>query len=86
MKALLALSVMVALTACMETPSPMVSDYNGRVVKITDQAAPLGRDYRKTAIYAKAVQTCHMDGRDDAEYQGTRPISDFQGEHIFLCI
>lgn len=80
MRALALLPVLV-LCACVEPSPPMVSDYNGRTVKVIYHPYPLGDDYRESPIYAKAVETCG----GEAVYQGTRQISEYQGEHVFLC-
>jgi hypothetical protein len=79
------LTPLVALTACLEAGEPMVSDYNGRIVKVQYHNVPLGDNYRGSPIYAKAVETCKLDGRKDAIYQGMKRVSDYAGEHTFLC-
>ncbi len=62
-----------------------IIDYNGRIVKVQFHNVALGENYRESPIYAKAVETCKLDGRSDAAYQGVRPIGDLAGEHVFLC-
>ena len=74
------------LSGCVSAAAPMVSDYNGRTVKVQFHSFPLGEDYRGSPIYAKAVETCRLDGRDDAVYQGMRLVGEYAGEHTFLCI
>lgn len=75
----------LVLMACMDAGAPMVSDYNGRVVKIQYHNFPLGEDYQASPIYSKAIETCALDGRKDAIYQGMRSVSQYAGEHTFLC-
>lgn len=85
MKKLFAVAPLLAVTGCLEAGEPMVSDYNGRIVKVQFHNVALGDNYRESPIYAKAVETCKLDGRNDATYQGVRPVGDFAGEHVFLC-
>ena len=76
-----------ALTACLEVPGPVVADYNGRIVKIQYHPYPLpSESYKASPIYAKAVETCRLDGRDDALYQGVTAVSQYAGHHTFLCV
>lgn len=78
-----ALIAACALAACVGTaPPPMVSDYNGHMVRVVYHDWPLGDDYRVSPIYAKAVEVCGS----DASYQGMRRLGDGQGEHAFLCV
>ncbi len=62
-------------------PPPIVSDYNGHVVKLMYHPYPLGEGYKASPVYAKAVEVCG----GDAVYQGTRQVGPYDGEHIFLC-
>lgn len=66
--------------------TPMVSDYNGRIVKVQFHNVPLGANYKQSPIYSKAVETCQLDGRNDATYQGAQPVGQYAGEHTFLCV
>jgi hypothetical protein len=75
----------IALAGCMDAGEPLVSDYNGRIVKIQYHTVPLGDNYQGSPIYEKAVETCALDGRSDAVYQGMTRVSEYTGEHIFLC-
>ena len=75
----------IVLVGCMDPGEPLVSDYNGRMVKLQYHTVPLGDNYRESPIYAKAVETCALDGRKDAIYQGMTRVSDYVGEHVFLC-
>ena len=86
MKRLFAIIIPLALAGCLEAGEPMVADYNGRIVKVQYHNFALGDEYKASPIYAKAVETCKLDGRDDAKYQGMRSVGDFSGEHVFLCI
>ncbi len=78
--------VPLALFACSEPSPPLVADYNGRTVKIQYHNVPLGDNYKGSPIYATAVETCMLDGRSEASYQGMRKVGDFAGEHSFLCL
>lgn len=71
---------MFLLTACVET-KPIVSDYNGHIVKVQFHPYALGDDYKGSPIYETARDTC---GRE-AVYQGVRQIDPYTGEHVFLC-
>lgn len=90
--AILTITASLALSACVDISDPaMVSDYNGRVVKIIDHGGyyPLntqGLDVKDSAAYKLAVETCALDGRKDAKYQGVRIVAEATGEHTFLCI
>lgn len=75
----------LALSACFEAGEPMVSDYNGRIVKVQFHNYPLGDNYKDSPIYAKALETCAIDGRSNAIYQGVRSVGQYAGEHTFLC-
>lgn len=82
----LALAATLALAGCVEeiatsAPPPVVSDYNGHVVKVIYHQYPLGERYRESPVYAVAKQTCG----GEATYQGTRQVASYQGEHVFLC-
>jgi hypothetical protein len=79
-------SVALVLAACDTAGVPMVSDYNGRIVKVQFHNVALGADYAASPIYLKAVETCKLDGRSDATYQGVRPVGQYAGEHTFLWI
>lgn len=72
-----------ALAACLPTdaPKPLVSDYNGHVVKVQYHPYALGTEYKASPVYAVARETCGS----DASYQGVRRVSDYAGEHTFLC-
>lgn len=77
-----ALVIPAVLAACVASAeTPVVSDYNGHTVKVVSHPYPLGDKWRQSPTYAVAVKVC---GRD-AVYQGTRQISQYQGEHIYLC-
>lgn len=73
-------AIFVCLSACV-SETPLVSDFNGYTVRIVSHAYPLGDGYKESPIYTKAVETCG----GDAAYQGVRRITEFQGEHVFLC-
>ena len=80
------LASVLALAGCVEAvaksaPPPMVSDFNGHVVKVVYHPYVLGSNYRGSPIYAVAAQACG----GDAAYQGMRQINAYQGEHVFLC-
>ena len=75
------LALPLSLAACLELPPPMVSDYNGYMVKIVDHPYALGSAYKQSPIYTVARETCGK----DAIYQGMKQISEYQGEHIFMC-
>jgi hypothetical protein len=85
MRLTIVLATAVTLSACIEAGEPMVSDYNGRTVKVQFHPYPLGSDYKQSPIYVKALETCALDGRSEAVYQGMRRVSEFAGEHVFLC-
>nr|WP_325249443.1 hypothetical protein [Amylibacter sp.] len=78
--------VLPMLVACNTTSEPMVADYNGRIVKVQFHDVPLGANYKASPIYLKAVETCMLDGRSDATYQGVRSLGQYAGEHTFLCV
>ena len=83
----IALVLPLALVACVDAaPPPVVSDYNGRIVRVQYHGFPLGENFRESPVYAVAVQTCGLDGRNDASYQGVRPVGQYSGEHTFLCV
>ncbi|WP_271879625.1 hypothetical protein [Phaeobacter italicus] len=86
MKKLLAIAPVAALAGCMGSGEPMVSDYNGRIVKVQFHDVALGANYKQSPIYAKAVETCKLDGRSNANYQGVKALGNYQGEHVFLCV
>lgn len=72
------------LAGCLDpstAPPPMVSDFNGHTVKVIYHTYALGDGYRESPAYAVAAQTCG----GDATYQGVRQVSQYQGEHVFLC-
>ena len=78
----LALVLTFALAGCVEAQTPpMVADFNGHVVKVIYHPYALGANYRKSPVYAVARDVCG----GDAVYQGTRKLTPYQGEHIFLC-
>lgn len=86
MKRMLALVPLAFLTGCLDGGGePMVSDYNGRIVKVQFHNVPLGENYRESPIYVTALETCRLDDRNDAIYQGVRPVGNYAGEHTFLC-
>ncbi|OLS46850.1 hypothetical protein [Rhodovulum sulfidophilum] len=78
---LVILALPVSLAACIAVPPPMVSDYNGHMVKIVDHPYALGDKYKQSPIYTLAKETCGK----EAVYQGMRQINEYQGEHVFLC-
>ncbi len=77
----LALVFAALLAACVDAAPPLVSDFNGHTVKLVYHPYPLGADYKGSPLYSTAVETCGS----DAVYQGMRQVSQYQGEHIFLC-
>ena len=85
LKNLLAIAPIAILAGCMASSEPMVSDYNGRIVKVQFHDVALGANYKQSPIYAKTVETCKLDGRSDATYQGVKALGNSQGEHVFLC-
>ena len=82
MRFMIALPALVMLTACLDAAPPMVTDYNGRLVKLAHHNYPLGDNYRGSPLYTKAVEVCGS----DATYQGMRNLGPNQGEHAFLCV
>lgn len=78
----LALLCLLPLAACVDAPPPMVSDYNGHMVRLVYHNVPLGDEYRGSPLYSKAVEVCGS----EATYQGMRQINSYQGEHAFLCV
>lgn len=76
-----ALFAVLPFAACVEAAPPMVSDYNGNIVKVIYHTVPLDANYRASPIYQTAVETCGS----EAVYQGMRRVSQYQGEHTFLC-
>mgnify|MGYP003382899808 CR=1 FL=1 len=87
-----ALIACFTVSACVDVSDPpMVTDYNGHTVKITDHGGyyPLngpGQNVKDYPAYKLAVQTCALDGHKDAAYQGVRVVAEATGEHTFLCI
>ena len=81
----LPIALAATLAACVTAPPPAVTDYNGRIVRVQYHSYNLGEGYHASPVYQTAVETCRLDGRDDAIYQGVRPLSQYQGEHTFLC-
>ena len=79
------LAAVVALSGCVEAAAqsapPMVSDYNGNVVKVIYHPYALGANYRSSPVWKVAAEVCG----GDAVYQGVRRISPYQGEHILIC-
>ena len=90
--AYLAALVAISLAGCVDVSDPpMVSDYNGRTVKILDHGGIYslsgpGRSPKDYPAYQLALDTCKLDGHKDAAYQGFRLVDQYTGEHIFLCI
>ena len=83
-----ALAACLTLTACIEPNPPAVSDYNGRTVKVQGRIYALngpGQNIKDYPEYQLAIETCALDGRHEARYQGYRMISDYSGEHVFIC-
>lgn len=79
----LALSVSGCVEAIAESaPPPMVSDFNGHVVKVVYHPYALGANYRGSPIYDVAAKVCG----GDAIYQGMKQTTPYQGEHILLCV
>lgn len=81
----LGLASLLLVTACLEAGEPVVADYNGRIVKVQYHPYALGDDYEGSPVHAKAAETCSLDGREEAIYQGVRRVSEYAGEHVFLC-
>ena len=79
----------LTLAGCVDvSPAPVVSDYNGRIVKIQDMGGTYslqGRTAADSPAVALAQETCALDGRKSATYQGFRMVSQYAGEHVFLC-
>lgn len=77
----LACAAALALSACVVTAPPVVTDFNGASVKMnTDALSP----YPNAATNAEAARICGMDAKRP-EYASSRPI---QGgfEHLYLCL
>ncbi len=85
---LFALVILAPLAACVDASAPVVTDYNGHLVKVQGRIYALNgpnqnpKDYPE---YQVAVDTCALDGRKAVRYQGFRMSSEYTGEHVFLC-
>lgn len=82
----LAIAFALSLSGCVEAiaqsaPPPMVSDFNGHVVKVVYHPYALGENYKLSPVWKVAAEVCG----GDAVYQGMRHLTPYQGEHVFLC-
>jgi hypothetical protein len=86
-RSLLPLLFLTALSvAGCANPDPVVSDYNGASVKITQTQVAALSDPTDPAIVNQAVRICATDGRK-AEYASTvRNPNTSQATHLFLCL
>jgi len=79
---------LLLLAACaspqIAKPVPLVTDYNGHMVKVQWHQFHLGASYQASPAYATAVETCARDGFSDAIYQGVRVVA-YDGIHTFIC-
>lgn len=73
-----------ALAACVPPAAPIISDYNGASVKIA-QDNYFGEGARSPATDAEAARICGKSGKK-AEYASVSPSSEYQVEHLYLCL
>ena len=74
----------LVLSACVPS-EPLVSDYNGASVKIV-MTNMVGEGVRSAATDAEALRICTKGGKRTAEYASSRVYSDYQLEHLYLCL
>jgi hypothetical protein len=73
------------LAAC-ANPAPLVSDYNGDSVKISQVQIAATSNPEDPAVVSEATRICGTTGRR-AEYASTRynPAT-YEAVHLFLCL
>ena len=80
------LFALLPLIAAACVPSdPLVSDYNGASVKIV-MTNLAGEGARSSVTDAEALRICTKGGKRSAEYASSRVYSDYQLEHLYLCL
>lgn len=81
MKATAPILLLVILAACVPA-APIVSDYNGASVKVTDYASG-----RTDENQAEATRVCRAGGKQKAEYASTSyNPNTYQSQHLYLCL
>ena len=75
----------LSLAACVAPSEPLVSDYNGASVKIA-MTNFAGEGGRSAATDAEALRICQKGGKRTAEYASVRQSSEYQVEHLYLCL
>ena len=85
MRTLVLPACLFALTACVPAGQPIVSDYNGDSVKIAMDNI-FGEGVRSEATDAEALRICQKGGKRTAEYASVRQSSEYQVEHLYLCL
>lgn len=75
----------VALFAACTPSAPLVSDYNGNSVKVV-MTNLAGEGANGPVPQAEALRICQKGGKRTAEYASSRMVSDFQVEHLYLCL
>ena len=81
MKITAPLFLLALLAACVPS-TPIVSDYNGASVKVTDYASG-----QTEANQAEATRVCRAGGKQRAEYASTSYNSNtYQSQHLYLCL
>ena len=85
------LSVIAAIlftsTACaINTPEPVVSNYNGDSVKIQATSLFGLNDETKQKMQKEASRICSKGHKKKAEYVSSRFVSDYVSESLFLCL
>lgn len=87
--AAIAAAACITLSACVDVSDPpVVSDYNGHIVKVQDMGGIYSlKDHtpENSPAFALAIDTCKTDGFRGAKYQGFRLVGQYTGEHVFLC-
>ncbi len=80
MRIYFALPLMV-LAACVPA-EPVVSDYNGASVKVTDYSSG-----KTDANQAEATRVCRAGGKQRAEYASSSyNPNTYQTQHLYLCL
>lgn len=79
-------TVILGLLSGCENPAPLVSDYNGASVKITQTQIATPSDPKDPAVVGEAQRICGTAGRR-AEYASTRlNPNTYEATHLFLCL
>ncbi len=75
---------LATLAGCVSPSEPIVSDYNGDSVKIS-QYNYFSEGGRHAGTDAEAARICAKKGRK-AEYASVRYLPNSYAEHLYLCV